>query len=666
MAGGVYALLVGINDYGGRFDPLAGCLNDVDGFRELLLDLVPRPMLWTRELRDAEATRQAVIDGFTGHLARAGAGDAAVFCFSGYGSMEPGGEHRTIVCADSRTPGVPDLVVGEINALIGQVTAGGAHVLVVLDCGHAGCGTGQPGVRVRGVLPNPEPRRIAYAAEQGGGPPRVVLSACGPTQPALELPIDGRQQGAFSAMLRQSLAVRGPTFAYWAQLGWACHSVTQLVHGQEPVGYAVPPAAMDEPTFGGVVRPRPPGARLERYRDRWWIDVGSVHGIPPPLDGWTTVVAVRPPQPDGAPPLGRARVSEVESRHCRVTVDPGWDPDPSLRYPATVVDLPLPPARFRLDGDPAATALVRAHLADSPHVHETHVHEAHDDEAHVRETHDHEAHDHETHDHETHVHETRDRELSGEDGDFVVSARHGWLTIAGADGTPLAAPVPATPEGAAVLRDRLDHLGRWQVIKRLDNPVSTIARGQVRLHLTKPRHGALPKSFSSWPKPGRDHPVHLGYHPTGNGWSANPGRLSLGNSTGRPLYCALLTLADDFRIHDQLLPTRLIPPRSSVDITEAAGGILKHHGEGRTPVDEWWKIIASEQPFDSAAFGLPHLGEPVIARSAAVRNSRSVLNRLAVQAVTRDPVVEPDGGPEWATALLTVHHRLAGGPGREE
>jgi hypothetical protein len=625
MAGGVYALLVGINDYGDRVDALAGCLNDVDGFRELLLDLVPRPMLWMRELRDAEATRQAVIDGFTGHLARAGAGDAAVFCFSGYGSMEPGGEHRTIVCADSRTPGVPDLAGWEINALIGEVTVGGAHVLVVLDCGHADCGTGQPGARVRGVPPNPEPRRIAYASEHGGdGPPHVVLSACGPTQPALELPIDGREQGAFSAMLRQSLAARGSTVPYSAHLGWAYHSVTHRVHGQgEPVGYAVPPASLDEPTLGGVVQPRPPGARLERYRDRWWIDVGSVHGIQPPLDGRTTVVAVRPPQPGGAPPLGRARVTEVESRHCRVTVDPGWDPDPGLRYPATVVDLPLPPARFRLDGGPAATALVRAHLADSPHVREAQVHE-----------------------------------LPGDDGDFVVSARHGRLMIAGTDGTPLAAPVPATPEGAAVLRDRLEHLGRWQVIKRLDNPVSTIARGQVRVHLTKPRHGALPKSFLSWPAPGR-HPVHLGYHPTEDGWTADPGRLSLGNSTDRPLYCALLTLTDDFRIHDQLLPTRLIPPRSGVDITEAAGVIPKHRGEGRATVDEWWKIIASEQPFDSAAFGLPHLGEPVIARSTAVRSSRNVLDRLAVQAVTRDPVAEPDGGPEWTTALLTVHHWLA-------
>ncbi|GAA0473298.1 hypothetical protein Aca07nite_85770 [Actinoplanes capillaceus] len=617
MAGDVYVLLVGINDYGDRAEALRGCLNDIDGFRELLRDQVPRPMLRIRELRDAEATRQAVMDGFTGHLARAGAGDAAVFYFSGYGSSEPESEHRTLVCADSRTPDVPDLPEAEITTLIAEVTAGGAHMLAVLDCGYAGHGSGDGVAWSRAVPPDPRPRRITDTADHD--PPRVVLTACHPTQPAMELLIDGRLQGAFSAMLRRGLTLP-ESFPYAAHLNWAYHGVTQLVAHQEPAGYAVPPASLDEPMFGGIVRPRPPGVRLERYRDHWWIDVGPAHRVPPPRDGRTTVVAVHRPEADGAPPLGRARVTEVESRHCRVTVDPGWDPDPSLRYPATVVGLPLPPGGIRLDGAPAATALVRAHIAASPHVREA------------------------------------------GDGEFVVHARHGWLMIAGADGTPLAAPVPATPEGAAALRKRLDHLGRWQVVKQLDNPVSAIARGQVRLHRTN--HGRPPmlNTFQSWPTgPGDADPVDLACQPTEDGWSPGSEDLSVGNGTDRPLYCALLVLTDDFRIHDRLLPTRLIPPRSWADVSEAvalAGVIPEDRWNGRAVVEEWWKIIVSEQPFDSAAFELPRLGEPVPARSQAVRGSRNVLDRLAVQAVTRDEATEPDGGPEWATALLTVRlHR---------
>ncbi|GGN91072.1 hypothetical protein GCM10010112_76990 [Actinoplanes lobatus] len=612
MAGDVYVLLVGVNDYGGRMTALDGCLNDIDGFRELLRDQVPRPMLRIRELRDAEATRHAVMDGFTGHLARAGTGDAAVFYFSGYGSVEPESEHPTIVCADSRTPGVPDLAEAEINALIAEVTAGGAHMLVILDCGHTHRYT-SAGRRSRAVPPDPQSRRIALTPELN--PPRVVLAACRPDQTASELVIDSLSQGAFSAMLRQGLATP-ETFSYYVQHNWAYHWVTQLVGDQEPVGYAVPPASMDEPMFGGIVRPRPPGVRLERYQGHWWIDVGPAHRVPPPLDGRTTVVAVHPPEPDGAPPLGRARVTEVESRHCRVTVDPGWDPDPGLRYPATVVDLPLPPGGIRLDGVPEATDLVRAHIADSPHIREA------------------------------------------GDGEFVVHARYGWLMIAGPDGTPLAAPVPATPEGAVIVRERLDHLGRWQAVKQLDNPVSTIARGQVRLHRTNHNPRPMLDTFQSWPTaPGDSDPVDLAYQAADD--------LSLGNATDRPLYCALLTLTDDLRIHDRLLPTRLIPPRSGVDVSEGfsvAGVIPEDRWNGRAVVEAWWKIIVSEQPFDSAAFDLPRLGEPVPTRSAAVRTSRNVLDRLAVQAVTRDEATDPDGGPEWATVLLTVRLHLSPAP----
>ncbi|MBO3743963.1 caspase family protein [Actinoplanes flavus] len=622
MAGDLYVLLVGVNDYGGRMTRLDGCLNDIDAFRELLRDQVPRPMLWIRELRDADATRQAVMDGFTGHLARAGAGDTAVFYFCGYGSVEPESEHRTIVCADSRTPGVPDLAEAEINALIAEVTADGAHMLVILDCGHTHRYT-SPGRRSRALPPDPRSRRIADTPELD--PPRVVLAACRPDQPACELVMDSRSQGAFSAMLRQGLATPG-TFPYYAQHNWAYHWVTQLVGGdQEPVGYAVPPASMDEPMFGGVVQPRPPGVRLERYRDHWWIDVGPAHRVPPPAeDGRTTVVAVHPPQPDGAPPLGRARVTEVEARHCRVTLDPGWDPDPGLRYPVTVVDLPLPPGGIRLDGAPAATDLVRAHIADSPHIRET------------------------------------------GDGEFVVYARHGWLIIAGPDGTPLAAPVPATPEGAAAVRELLDHLGRWQAVKQLDNPVSTITPGQVRLHRTNHHQPPMLDTFQSWPTgPGDIDPVDLACRPTGDGWSAAAEDLSLGNATDRPLYCTLLALTDDLRIHDRLLPARLIPPSSWADVSGAvavAGVIPEDRWNGRAVIAEWWKIIVSEHPFDSAAFGLPRLGEPIPAPSAAIRSSRDVLDRLAVQAITRDEATEPDGGPEWATALLPVrfHRRVDG------
>src|SRR5215212_1341974 len=144
MAGNVYALLVGINDYGENLNKLRGCVNDVNRFERILSGRVPKGLLRVRRLLDQDATRQRVIDAFSGHFAAAGPDDVAVFYFAGHGSyekveerfwfLEPSGTNQTLVCADSRHAGVPDLADKELSVLLDDVAARGPHVLVVLDC----------------------------------------------------------------------------------------------------------------------------------------------------------------------------------------------------------------------------------------------------------------------------------------------------------------------------------------------------------------------------------------------------------------------------------------------------------------------------------------------------------------------------------------------------
>ncbi|MGW5071071.1 caspase family protein, partial [Streptomyces cyaneofuscatus] len=151
MTNATYALLVGIDTYGEGLSPLKGCVADIREFEAFLRGRVADDRLHLRTLLDGEATRQAVVDGFLHHLARAGAQDVAVFCFAGHGSrepveerfrhLEPTGWNQTLVCADSRTPGVRDLADKEINELIRRVAARGAHVLTVLDSCHSGGAT---------------------------------------------------------------------------------------------------------------------------------------------------------------------------------------------------------------------------------------------------------------------------------------------------------------------------------------------------------------------------------------------------------------------------------------------------------------------------------------------------------------------------------------------
>src|SRR5580765_799111 len=141
----LYALLVGIDTYAAPdLGTLSGCANDVEDALALLDSrATPGTRLCPLVLRDAEATRAAVVDGLRTHLGRAGRDDTALFWFSGHGSQAPvpewawfeesTGTLQTLVCADSRVGGVPDLWDKELSALLDIVARRAGHVAVVLD-----------------------------------------------------------------------------------------------------------------------------------------------------------------------------------------------------------------------------------------------------------------------------------------------------------------------------------------------------------------------------------------------------------------------------------------------------------------------------------------------------------------------------------------------------
>lgn len=666
MAHLVYALLAGINDYQGRLNSLNGCVDDIRGFQDFLEGRVDGKHRRILPLVNGGATRGNIINGFTEHLARAGENDVAIFYFSGHGShepvekrywfLEPNGRNQTIVCADSRRPGIPDLADKEISELIDTVAANGPHVLVVLDCCHSGSGTRDPAtlpadVQARQAPPTDTPRAVesylpgvqramAAGARDSGSPatgaaasqtPRhVVLSACEPDQLSMELPIGGGYRGVFSAMLQCALATLGPGATYRELLGAASAGVRDRVLGQFPVGYAVEPDDLDQPFFGGAVELRRSSITLEHYRGAWWIDAGTVHGIQPPQGGDTTVLAVLPPRGDGVPatapeqPLGHARVTDVELSRSRVVTCDRWQPDPGLRYPAAVVDVPLPPATVELRGDRAATALARAQLAGSPHL----------------------------------------REGAGDPGiagdRFLILAEASALTIARADGTALADPVPATPEGARTVAARLEHLARWHLIKRLDNPVSTVA-GQMSLELVPAERSEQPPlpGQRNPLTPGKDGCIHLPYRKTPAGWQHPYIFIYLHNNSDRDLYCSLLDLTDRFRCHSRLFPGDLIPAGKTAVAYEGRPVDISVPKErlaaGGTKVYDWFKLIAAEQRFAADAYELPNL-DGVITPRPPTRGlgPRSVLDRLADRAVSRDAGDEAAGAPEWTTTLVTV------------
>ena len=151
MPNRVYALLVGINDYGPDIESLDGCVNDVDLLHEYLDRRVGAPALAVEVLKNDDATRANIIDRFRSHLGQARSGDVALFQFCGHGARWasnaafresfPDGKDEGLVCSDSRRPDGYDLADKELAVLIAEVAGNEAHVAVLFDCCHSGSGT---------------------------------------------------------------------------------------------------------------------------------------------------------------------------------------------------------------------------------------------------------------------------------------------------------------------------------------------------------------------------------------------------------------------------------------------------------------------------------------------------------------------------------------------
>jgi len=159
----IYALLVGINHYASPTVPdLGGCVNDVTAIAERLQAYFGPLSANIVTLLDEQATYDAVNAQFRQHLIESarllvtqGTGadplqppPAFLFHFSGHGSQapdptgqEPDGFDETLVCHDSRLPGIYDLKDWALGALLDELAQYTDNITVILDCCHAGSGT---------------------------------------------------------------------------------------------------------------------------------------------------------------------------------------------------------------------------------------------------------------------------------------------------------------------------------------------------------------------------------------------------------------------------------------------------------------------------------------------------------------------------------------------
>ncbi|GAA0447229.1 hypothetical protein Aca07nite_57920 [Actinoplanes capillaceus] len=570
----LYALLVGINEYQAAVQNLNGCVNDVEAAEaHLRATLAPGVRLEALILRNGEATREAVIAAFRSHLGQAGPDDVALFWFSGHGSdaeapdwaegLEASGRVQTLVCADSRTDGVPDLWDKELAVLIDELKT--RRITVVLDSCHSAGASRDPVFPIRVVQYSAGPRSadsfLPGTIERAMAVPpmrHIELAACEASRTAEEMPLDGVWRGVFSWALLEARNRLGSTATH--------HELLQAVQARLAVRQApqesslrcADPEQLDQPFLGGtVVAPRS-GIVMRYTHDGWAIDAGTVHGLPV---GGGLRVGVH----DDAG--YEAEIVEVRSTDSLVEPAGGWEPDRDHQFPVVMTSVPLPRTAVAVAGvDPAEVADLTAAIGRSPHLRVAAPGETVD----VRVT-------------------------LAADGNLVITDRRAeryaeWAYEGG--------------ERVTRVVQALEHIARWLLIWRLENPVPGL-RSPIRIEVVDPR------TDEPLPTDGRGEYV-LSYTPGERDWEPPKIRIRLRNTGTVRLFCVLLDLTPRFQSSPTLFEGDFIEPGVTVYSRDRRRIGVRLPGD--VPVEpgayarDRLKLFAAEQRFSTRPYLLPLLG----------------------------------------------------------
>lgn len=210
------ALLIGIGKYQ-VLPRLPGTKNDIDLVHQVLVSRYGFSEQDIITVRDEAATREGMLAAFNKIVQEAGPNDVVYIHYSGHGSQvqdlngdEPDDQlDETLVPADGRTEGVPDITDDELEEILSRLKT--PKAVVVLDSCHSGTATRGLEVRVRSV---PADTRVNLY-KKGGVTTRaivpvnlhsyVLFSGAASHEEALDGPVDGRYHGFFTHSLFKSL-----------------------------------------------------------------------------------------------------------------------------------------------------------------------------------------------------------------------------------------------------------------------------------------------------------------------------------------------------------------------------------------------------------------------------------------------------------------------------
>lgn len=232
----LHALLVGINDYAPQSDvpSLRACVNDVEAIANFLSQSYQATYnIQLQRFLNKKATYQSITNYLQKDLIKqlksSNTENIFLFYFSGHGSIERAGDNtvfeeqfgshtETLVCYDSRTKQKNgkysgfDLTDKEIAYHLQQIDQHCEHIVVILDCCHAGSGTKSTTLLeeqtkqlpARTITPTENrPYFAHYSSNKTPISQHILLAACRNNETAREL-ADG-SNGLFTSCLLQVL-----------------------------------------------------------------------------------------------------------------------------------------------------------------------------------------------------------------------------------------------------------------------------------------------------------------------------------------------------------------------------------------------------------------------------------------------------------------------------
>jgi hypothetical protein len=221
-----------------------GCVNDAKDWRDLLVESFDFPATNVTVITDAEATREAMIDGLKGLVDGSSEGDVLVFTNSSHGSYiaDESGDEETydeVLCPyDTNVEVLSD---DDLRGILGQLPQG-VSMTIILDSCHSGSGTRAPinsmlpsryridddprarflhpqhlqGVERSGrILADPVPAtpraRVAFPESSMN---HVLLSGCRDEEVSWDARIEGTYRGAMSYHATKAIRDAGQNITY--------------------------------------------------------------------------------------------------------------------------------------------------------------------------------------------------------------------------------------------------------------------------------------------------------------------------------------------------------------------------------------------------------------------------------------------------------------------